>query len=381
MKKTKRKPQSRKKSQKLNWRNILLLIGILFVLLSSLFLNSEIRTFLSRADETEFNTSPTQKNKRLDLLRQLETPPPDEETPNPEHTRPPNQSQPTATPKPVPTSTSGEEVCTLDNRMTTNCRCPDLQGLVCVGEQTQGVNNYYYLVPGNRLDKSDTEGQYLGVKGKYLFRYTQADYARKKQQSGCVEWCIGKPVIYLYPEVPTFINVEVTVPGHIFISDPLYPEGGWQDVLAYPNGNLEYKGKSYRDLYYETALNTDLRKPKNGIIIPSNQLENKLKEYTMKLGLNEFESSEFNEYWVPLLEDLDAPYILFSILERDEKERIDHVEIIPAPDTFIDFIAYFKPVYQLYAPETLVLPAKPQERLGFTAVEWGGTIDTEAIRE
>src|SRR5207248_2364939 len=42
-------------------------------------------------------------------------------------------------------------------------------------------------------------------------------------------YCIAKPVIYLYPQTPTKVQVSLKVPGEIYISDPLYPKGtGWQ---------------------------------------------------------------------------------------------------------------------------------------------------------
>jgi hypothetical protein len=176
------------------------------------------------------------------------------------------------------------------------------------------------------------------------------------------------------------IDVEVEVPGHIYISDPEYPEGGWKKVFAQPDGTLLYQGQYYRDLYYETDLNTGLRTPTNGILLPKEELASKLKEYTMQLGLSDFESNEFNAYWIPQLTKLNSPYVFFSILDEDEKQRIDTVNINPKPDTFIAFIAYFKPVYEWYQPEPLELPVTPPERIGYTAVEWGGTIDTGAIR-
>jgi hypothetical protein len=272
------------------------------------------------------------------------------------------------------------------------CTCPDTRGLKCNGEGTtvrlsDGKDHrieYFYTPPPpgkENWGSGHLPEQYIGVKGRVFKQLSWNDYNAKKPQPNCSEWCIGKPVIYLYPEVPTYIDVEVSVPGTIFISDPLYPEGGWRDVLAYPDGTLEYQGNQYRDLYYETDINGEVRKPKNGLIIPREMLAVRLKDYTMRLGLSDFESDEFVEYWVPHLEEIDAPYFLFSILDQDEKERIDTVFIDPKPDTFIAFLAYFKPVYHLYAPVPLVLPATPPERIGYTAVEWGGTIDTAAIQE
>lgn len=380
MKRSKKVPRSKKKKRSLSLQAWLLLGGFVFVIISSLFLNSSITSWFSRASDP-FDSSPTMKQKKLnfnvDPTGGIEE---EQATPQPgQPTAPPGRA--TLTPKPVPT-TGEAPMCRLDNLMNPpNCKCPDLQGLKCNGEETQGIGNYYYK-PQNQSDSADTdtEGQYIGVKGRWVYRYSNADYAKKKAQSNCTEWCIGKPVIYLYPTEPTLIDVEVFAPGRVFLSDPLYPEGGWKNVLAQPDGQLTYEGKSYRELFYETELTTDLKIPENGILIARGNLLSDLTKYTKALGLSNFESKEFTDYWVPLLRDLNSPYILFSILDPEEKERIDRVEISPKPDTFIGFIAYFKPVYEKYSPTPLELPLTPPERIGYTAVEWGGTIDNGANR-
>ena len=187
-------------------------------------------------------------------------------------------------------------------------------------------------------------------------------------------FCIGKPVIYLYPTIDTFVNVKLTIPGEITESIPLYPEGGWQNVLAHPNGKLEYQGKTYNELYFESAVNK-VNPPKKGMVIEKNNLEKELKTLTFKLGLIDKEQREFLDYWLPKLQQINSPFIFISILEKEEKERIDGVEINPIPDTRIEFLAYFKGLDKRVSVEPLVLPENPPQRVGFTAVEWGGTID------
>jgi hypothetical protein len=61
-------------------------------------------------------------------------------------------------------------------------------------------------------------------------------------------------------------------------------------------------------------------------------------------------------------------------LDEQEKERIDHVEITPKPDTRIEYLFYFKGLQNFNNIKALELPKYPQ-RIGFTEVEWGGTID------
>jgi len=188
-------------------------------------------------------------------------------------------------------------------------------------------------------------------------------------------YCVGKPIIYLYPEAPTYVNVEIQTIGNIFISDPHYPEEkGWQNVLAYPNGNLSYQGKQYRELFYETDVD-DFQKPNNGINISKENIEPELKQILTRLGLNEFERSEFMDFWIPILENQNKPNIQFSLITGEAKDEIDKVIIEPKPDTFIEILVYFKPLDKPFQGSTLNLPENPPVRVGFTAVEWGGVLD------
>jgi hypothetical protein len=186
-------------------------------------------------------------------------------------------------------------------------------------------------------------------------------------------YCVGKPVIYLYPQSPTFVDVRVKSIGKVVISDPLYPQDGWKHVLAYPSGQLLYQGKNYQELFYESEV-SQLDQPTTGVIIPAADLASQLTRITTIVGLNKSEQQEFLSYWLPTLSRLHSPYFLFSIVDPNEKERIDHLDIAPTPDTFIGFLAYFKP---LSVPYTNLPPLKlspTPQRHGFTVVEWGGVI-------
>jgi hypothetical protein len=195
--------------------------------------------------------------------------------------------------------------------------------------------------------------------------------------SGYGTYCFAKPVIYLYPTKTILVNVSVETTGQIVVSDPLYPEGGWKNVLTYPSGKLIYQGKEYRELFYETNV-TDFNKPKDGLIIPISRLDKELENYITRLGLTRTdERAEFLEFWLPRLKALNSPYILFSVIDKTEKDKTDKINISPKPDTFIEFIAYFKPLQTPVPTLPLTLPLTPPERVGFTAVEWGGVIDDQ----
>ncbi len=199
----------------------------------------------------------------------------------------------------------------------------------------------------------------------------------KTPPEGCFEACIAKPIVYLYPTEPTYIDVEVVAPGEVFVSDPQYPAGGWRDVLAYPSGDLVYQGSKYKELFYETRVKTKIEMPDAGIVIARERIEHELRSALFKFGLKDRELEEFLEYWVPTLENLNSDYVFFSVLTPDVKESVDKLIISPEPDTRIEIIAYFKPLGKPVDTKPLYVPESPPVRSGFTMVEWGGTIDFE----
>lgn len=187
-------------------------------------------------------------------------------------------------------------------------------------------------------------------------------------------WCDAKPVIYLYPKVKTTVSVKLKVPGTIPVSDPLYPVDGWKNIEAYPDGTFNYLGKTYHELFYEAGIDP-IDPPDNGTIASADTLNNTLLQITTKLGLIPSEQQEFLNYWLPKLTELNSPYVLVSVFTPQQKEVIDHVDITPKPDTFIQFIMYYKALQSPLNIHPLQLPDTPPQRNGFTAVEWGGIID------
>lgn len=238
------------------------------------------------------------------------------------------------------------------------CKCIDLVVNCKDGKATDDSGKPFTIPRGNEPEKLKA-GQ--NPCGTYI-------------APGNGRYCVAKPVIYLYPTSPTLVNVSVVSSGKIVVSDPLYPQGGWKNVLAYPNGNLVYQGKKYVELFYESEVG-EFKKPEKGIIIKTDQLTVKLDGILDQLGLIGSEKKEFLDFWVPRLQALNSPYIFFSLIDKSEKDKLDKVSIMPVPDTTIEFLAYFKPINTLDYDNSLQLPPKPQ-RTGFVSVEWGGSLDT-----
>jgi hypothetical protein len=224
------------------------------------------------------------------------------------------------------------------------------------------------------VDVDTTKSKMPGDKTTVCPEFENSGWCRTLAMEGDGWYCIGKPVIYLYPTIPTLVNVKIRTEGAVVVSDPqIEKENGWTNVMAHPNGILFYNDQPFRELFYESEAQ-NVSQPKAGFVFKKENLKKELTDFIEKLGLTrEDEKDEFLEWWLPRLEAFESPYWFVSILEKDEKRRIDEVTISPKPDTFIEFIAYFKPLENAEEVEKLILPPTPQ-RKGFTAVEWGGVI-------
>ena len=258
-------------------------------------------------------------------------------------------------PKPTP-----EAACTADsgNEIPDACVCPDAH-VVCEGGKCKEIIK----------DKSGG-----GFQNYTCAQWDQYGWCKPPYAPHDGHFCIGKPVIYLYPTSDTLVDVSVITEGKVVISDPQIESfGGWKNVLAHPDGTLFYKNATYRELFYETDT-TKVTRPNAGIIIEKENLRSKLLAFVTQLGLTrQDEQEEFLDWWIPRLNSISTDKLFVSVLERDEKERLDQVVITPKPDTFIDFIVYFAPLEDHQTVTPLVIPPTPQ-RKGFTAIEWGGVI-------
>ena len=176
----------------------------------------------------------------------------------------------------------------------------------------------------------------------------------------------AKPVIYLYPEETTQVEVALDYDGQLAHTYPSYGDG-WQ-VTAQPDGTLtDETGREYYCLFWEGSLDTEFDFSA-GFCVAGEETAAFLEEALADLGLTEREANEFLLYWLPRMEGNPYNLIAFQTQCYTDAARLD---IDPAPDTLIRVHMAWK---GLSAPVEL----PPQEltaveRIGFTAVEWGGT--------
>lgn len=183
------------------------------------------------------------------------------------------------------------------------------------------------------------------------------------------ECLIEKPIIYLYPEEETNIEVKLGKKENITCSYPKY-ENGWK-VVASPNGDLKYieNGKNLYALYYEAKTEKENKVEKEGFVVKGEDSAKFLEEKLEILGLNERESEEFIVYWLPKLEANKYNYIRF--LNKEEIDENMPLEIEPKPDTQIRILMTFKGLNKEIKVEEQQLTRV--ERKGYTVVEWGGS--------
>ncbi len=180
-------------------------------------------------------------------------------------------------------------------------------------------------------------------------------------QGGC-----GKPVIYLYPKVDT--NVSVAVGANVTVSDPLYPTGGWKNVLARPNGQLRYQGQEYGSLFWEGQGNGEYPAITQGTVVAQKDMLATIEKQLASQGLQGREITEFISFWRPNLPK--DPYVRLTWLTLPQINELAPLQVTPRPNTsirvFLDFEGLSKPIS---------LPAQKfnaPKREGFTLVEWGG---------
>lgn len=256
--------------------------------------------------------------------------------------------------------------------------------LVVVGKTSQGDNIYELKDKNNRLLKQFYENAYFptetGGKISYeefialkpiIFWVDPFNRLIKMQNRRFITPAeCGKPVIYLYPETAANVSVQVEPKGGMTYSDPFY-NGGWQ-VKAQPDGKLtELKsGKQYPYLFWEGTGDV-YQQPDKGFVIKKEDISIELPKKLAQLGLNQQETKDFMEFWLPRMQA--KPYYFVTFLGTQQMNQLAPLTISPRPDTVVRILMDFTPLDEPKEVAQLNLGRTPQ-RKGFTVIEWGGVI-------
>ena len=186
----------------------------------------------------------------------------------------------------------------------------------------------------------------------------------------------AKPVIYLYPEQETKVNVQLTFNGTLTSTYPTLPPEGWT-VTAQPDGTLtDEEGRSYRYLFWEGVADVDWKQD-SGFLVKAEDAREFLEESLTQLGLNELEQNDFITYWLPKLEKNGESFVTFAAEQYTDNAILT---VTPQPDSVLRVQMLISKVDDSNRAAFQKLPEQelPRfEREGFVLVEWGGTdLDT-----
>ena len=195
--------------------------------------------------------------------------------------------------------------------------------------------------------------------GMFLWRYVP------HHRSGLYPDGVKKPVIYLYPEEKT--NVDVALLANITCVYPAFDEDTMWHVTAEPDGTLfDRDGKQYNYLYWEGVSDADWDFSK-GFCVAGKDVASFLETSLEKLGLTRKEANEFIVYWLPQMERNEWNVISF---QTDAYTNGAKLVVDPEPDSMIRVFMtwYASDSYVEMEAQNLVTSL----RTGFTVVEWGG---------
>lgn len=182
----------------------------------------------------------------------------------------------------------------------------------------------------------------------------------------------AKPVIYLYPEQETKVNVQLTFNGTLTSTYPTLPPEGWT-VTAQPDGTLtDEEGRSYRYLFWEGVADVDWKQD-SGFLVKAEDAREFLEESLTQLGLNELEQNDFITYWLPKLEKNGESFVTFAAEQYTDNAVLT---VTPQPDSVLRVQMLISKVDDSNRVAFQKLPEQelPRfEREGFVLVEWGGT--------
>jgi hypothetical protein len=210
--------------------------------------------------------------------------------------------------------------------------------------------------------------EFLKAKNNFIYQNFLGDWVIFINQDYVAAAECGKPVVYLYPTKDTLTTIKVG--ANITKSEPLYSANGWT-VLAHPNGQLDYQGQTYPNLFWEgTGLGAYNSHSGEGFVVSQKDLLPTLKKQLQQQGLTDSESADFLAFWSSKLPQ--TPYVRLTWLNTGDMNTLAPLTVFPRPQTairvFLDFAGLDKPINLL--PQKLSAP----QRQGFTLVEWGGLL-------
>ncbi|WP_310556643.1 hypothetical protein [Flavobacterium sp.] len=273
-------------------------------------------------------------------------------------------------------SSNEKEKKILISGVITDCENVKLSNILIKNLNTQNTtlsnNEGYFEIETNKNDVLEfsaigLESQRILVKKKTKILIKLKEIPKMADQNIRVL----KPVMYLYPTEKMEVNVTFNFDGKLQTTFPEYKQK-WE-VTAYPNGQLFEKNtkRFYNSLFWDGEINYPDKHfdYKTGFVVSKNDLTSFLINKLEFIGLNNNETNDFVQFWLPILELNNLNFIHFRL--NKDYDVISKNHINPSPTSSIRvFIEFYGIDHKISIPEQEL---EKTERKGFTLVEWGGS--------
>lgn len=221
------------------------------------------------------------------------------------------------------------------------------------------------------IKQNITLEKYISYKPILIYKELTGEYEAVFREDTLPQRCYGEPLIYLYPEQKTNINVALSPNISLTESAPLY-KNGW-NVIADPTGLITDPKTNlfYHHLYWEGNVAGKIN-PVSDEVIAQKNIHSYFEKSLKILGLNSQETKDFEQYWEPKLSNSSYYRIIFY----DAKELNNQIPLYikPKPDTQIRILMDNYPLTGYQASERPLGSYSAANRSGFTLVEWGGIL-------
>lgn len=215
--------------------------------------------------------------------------------------------------------------------------------------------NHYdvYVIKIDKINDASIKNHYKRVKGE-----------------NCDPDISYKPIIYLYPDKDMNVSIKLENEDSIITSYPKY-NNGW-NIYVNKDGMITLNDRNYYALYWDEYNNNSVDFSEGFYVTKDNAIKF-LEEKLDIIGLNYKEANEFIMYWLPILESNHKSLVYFEL--TDERQNNNRLIINPEPDSVLRINMHIKKINKK-------IDIKEQElstfnRIGFSVVEWGGTIHKE----
>ena len=187
---------------------------------------------------------------------------------------------------------------------------------------------------------------------------------------------VKKPVIYLYPEKVTELNINLETENiDLTTTYPDYKDG-W-DVMVYPDGTIVDKNnRKYSYLYWEGNSKVPFIDMSKGFVVSKDNYIEFLECKLSEIGLTDKEACDFITYWLPQMNEYEYCLASFQMENYEDQVKLDYSV---NPDNELRLFVAFKGLDGFIEIEEQDLSYYEDfEREGFVVVEWGGCfIDEE----